>query len=170
MVAKVADQKPPLVTGAERETVLALLQFQRESFARKFDGLSDADAQRVFVPSGTTLLWLLRHMADAEQLWVEQRFAGEPPAANDEAPNDRPNDRPNDDGHAVVRGLAAYRATWTRVNAIVASASLEGACRTGRGDTTTTLRWVLLHLLEETARHAGHADILRELVDGVTGR
>ncbi len=78
-----------------------------------------------------------------------------------------------DQGSNVVTigtAIAAYRHTWARVDAIVAAASLDDLCR-GLGDEPlANLRWVLMHLLEETARHAGHADILRELIDGSTGR
>jgi len=142
-----ADEKPPRHASGERETLLALLQYQRDSFVRKLTGISDADAQREFVPSGTTLLWLMKHLARAEDLWIEQRFAGQEPEILDDTV------RPGDSVDACID---AYRATWARVDV---------------GDEAiVNLRWVLMHLLEETARHAGHADILRELVDGKTGR
>jgi uncharacterized damage-inducible protein DinB len=155
------DQKPPLVQGQERETLVALLQYQRESIVRKFDGLGEDAARRVFVPSGTTLLWLLKHIARAEQSWIVQRFAGQEPTV--------PNDTVGPDD-SVATALAAYRATWARVDAIVAAASLEDTCLSLREGQLVNLRWVLMHVLEETARHAGHVDILRELVDGSTGR
>jgi len=64
-----------------------------------------------------------------------------------------------------------YRATWARVDAIVVAApSLDELCRDVGAESPVNLRWVLMHLLEETARHAGHADVLRELIDGRTGR
>jgi hypothetical protein len=65
---------------------------------------------------------------------------------------------------------AGYRAAWAMTDAIVADSDLDEPCRGNAGDTPVRLRWVLMHLLEETARHAGHADILRELIDGSTGR
>jgi hypothetical protein len=74
---------------------------------------------------------------------------------------------PDDTVTAAVDG---YRATWIRVDAVVAAASLDAECRNVGDEGPVNLRWVLMHLLEETARHAGHADILRELIDGVTGR
>jgi len=155
------DEKPPRLRGRERETLLALLQYQRDSFVRKIAGVSDDDARRTFVPSGTTLLWLMKHMARAEELWVVHRFAGQDPVNLDDtvgAPD------------SVAGCIDAYRATWARVDAVVSSASLDDACREVGDESIVNLRWVLMHLLEETARHAGHADILRELVDGATGR
>jgi len=157
----VADLKPPRSEAGERETLLALLQYQRESFVRKVSGVTDADARREYVASGTTLLWLMKHMARAEQLWIVQRFAGEVADLLDDTVR-------TDD--SVAAAIDAYRATWTRVDAIVAGASLDDACHDTGNESMVNLRWVLMHLLEETARHAGHADILRELVDGNTGR
>ena len=65
---------------------------------------------------------------------------------------------------------SGYRAAWARADAVAAAASLDQPCRPSSGQTPVNLRWVLTHLLEETVRHAGHADILRELIDGTTGR
>jgi hypothetical protein len=70
----------------------------------------------------------------------------------------------------VASAVGAYRSTWVRVDAIVAAASLDDWCRDVGADPPVNLRWVLAHMLEEIARHAGHADILRELIDGGTGR
>lgn len=156
---RVPDQKPPHLTGGERQTLMALLDYQRRSLVRKVEGLDEEEARRSPVGSGTTLLWLLKHMAMAESLWVIQRFAG-----LDGAP---PSDAvvPTD---TVASAVEAYQATWNRVDAIAAGASLEATC--ADAGARVNLRWVMMHLLEETARHAGHADILRELIDGQTGR
>ena len=103
----------------------------------------------------------MKHMARAEDLWIEQRFAGQEPEILDDTV------RPGDSVDACIE---AYRATWVRVDGVVSAASLDDACRDVGDEAIVNLRWVLMHLLEETARHAGHADILRELVDGETGR
>jgi Protein of unknown function (DUF664) len=71
-----SDVKPPRLVAGERETLLALLQYQRDSFVRKVTGVDEEDARRTFVGSGTNLLWLTKHMAHAESLWVIHRFAG----------------------------------------------------------------------------------------------
>ena len=148
------DQKPPRLTGDERATVLALLGYQRASLVRKLEGVDDEAAARRQVRSDTTLLWLANHMAHAERLWVLVRFAGRDAACL---------------GHpktTIAAAVVDYRAAWLEVDAAIACADLGTPCRAA----DVTLRWVLMHLLEETARHAGHADILRELIDGTTGR
>jgi hypothetical protein len=156
------DQKPPRACGSERETLEALLQFQRESLVRKVAGIDEGAARRSFVASGTTLLWLVKHVTRAETVWVLQRFAGD----DVELPDDKVQV-----GDTVLAAIAAYQATWVRIDGVVAAAaSLDEDCRAPGPEGPANLRWVLMHLLEETARHAGHADILRELIDGETGR
>jgi len=157
----VPDHKPPRLVGDERDTVLALLQYQRDSLVRKVAGLDDDQARRELVGSGTTLLWLVQHMADAETLWVAVRFAGEDVALPSTTV---------DATDTLSAAVERYRASWARVGAIVAAASLGDECRNVAPEPPVNLRWVLMHLLEETARHAGHADILRELIDGDVGR
>jgi hypothetical protein len=157
----VADLKPPRLAAGERETLHALLHYQRESLVRKVADVDDAAARRAYVGSGTTLLWLIKHIAHAETLWFVHRFAGEVVALDDDVVRE---------GDTVAAAIDSYRQTWLRVDTIVATASLDDLCR-GLGDQESlNLRWVMMHLLEETARHAGHADILRELIDGTTGR
>jgi hypothetical protein len=156
----VPDRKPPRVDGSERETVLALLQYQRDSLLGKISAVDEQAAAISPVDSGTTLLWLVKHMARAETLWVAIRFAGrDMPLTGDAA-------GPDDSLASVGE---EYQAAWAVTDAIVAAARLDDLCA-GPVDEPVRLRWVLMHLLEETARHAGHADILRELIDGSTGR
>jgi hypothetical protein len=161
-MAATSDRKPPRLAGDERGTLVALLQYQRSSVVRKVDGVAEADAARSVVGSGTTLRWLVAHLADAERTWVLARFAGLDPGPSVAA----------DPAVTLAAAVAAYRATWSEVDAVVAAApSLDEPCRgLAAGEEPADLRWVLSHLLEETARHAGHADILRELLDGATGR
>ena len=157
------DRKPPRLVGDEWETVQALLQYQRESFVRKVEGVDERAARESAVTSGTTLLWLAKHLATAEMLWLAHRFVGEPITV---VP-----DGTVQPGDTIVAAIDVYRATWTRTDAIVAAAStLDEECAQTGDESSVNLRWVLMHLLEETARHAGHADILRELVDGSAGR
>lgn len=156
-----ADLKPPRLASGEAETVRALLQYQRESLVRKVAGVDEDSARWSPVGSGTSLLWLIRHMADAEVTWVLHRFAGQDPA---------PSAGPPQDG-TLAAAVDAYRQVWQRVDAVVFSgSSLDEPCQRPDAGPPVTLRWVLMHLLEETARHAGHADIIRELIDGATGR
>lgn len=153
------DRKPPRLAADERHTVLSLLQYQRDSFVKKMEGVDPEQARLSPVPSGTSLLWLANHMADAEATWVLHRFAERtdegagPPAANLDEAVDR------------------YRRVWREVDAVVGDApSLDEQCPPFDQRSVVNLRWILAHLLEEASRHAGHADILRELVDGQRGR
>jgi Protein of unknown function (DUF664) len=156
--AGVADQKPPRLAGDDRATLCALLRYQRESFVRKVAGVDDDLARASTVESGTTLFWLTRHMAQAEQIWIIRRFAGVAVPADI-----------GGEPASLAEAITNYQATWDVVDDIVASApSLDALCHDD--DPPVNLRWILAHLLEETARHAGHADILRELIDGHTGR
>lgn len=157
------DHYPPRAFGDERTTLVALLQYLRESVVRKVEDLSDDDARRSFVPTGTSLMWLVKHLARAEALWVLERFAGQQVELElvDHAVG------PND---TVEAAIARYRSTWERVDAVVAASDLDTICVGVDEEANPDLRWVIAHLVEETARHAGHADILRELIDGEVGR
>ena len=156
-----ADQKPPRLAAGERETLTTLLSYQRESLVRKVEDLDAAAASRRWVPSDTTLIWLVRHLAQAESLWLLSRFLGAPDAIAE------PPDAVSDTVDAAV---ADYRATWARVDAAISEHDLDDVAVGDDAQPPVNLRWILMHLLEETARHAGHADILRELHDGATGR
>ena len=156
-----ADLKPPRLAAGEAPTLRALLQYQRESLLRKVEGVDEDRATWSPVGSGTSLLWLITHMAAAEVTWVLHRFAGQDPVPAAAGPPDGP-----------LRDAAeAYRRGWHPVDAVAfAGAGLDELCRRPDPGPPVSLRWVLMHLLEETARHAGHADILRELIDGSAGR
>jgi hypothetical protein len=160
-LADVPDQKPPRFAADERETLHALLQYHRESLVRKVTGIDDESARRRFVGSDTTLLWLVKHAAGAEARWVLWSFAGQVDGVRDDAVG------PDD---SLSTAVDEYRTTWALVDFVVAAASLDDRCPAVSGSDVVNLRWVLTHLLEETARHAGHADILRERIDGQTGR
>ena len=150
---------PPGTTD-ERTQLIGYLDLQRDAVVRKLDGLTEEQARRSMVPSGTSLLWIVKHLTKAELIWIGRRFAGRDIAL--------PTDTIDDDTIESVVG--AYRAAWSEVDAIADAAPLDQPCDDTGSEAMVDLRWVLMHLLEETARHAGHADILRELLDGSTGR
>lgn len=154
------DRKPPRLAAGERETLMALLQYQRDSLCRKVQRLSDGDARRSPVGSGTSLLWLIRHMARAESLWIMTRSLGNEQPAVDDAGSTG----------SLDEAVAAYRTTSAQVDRALLASELDDLGRGAEDQTPVNLRWILTHLLEETARHAGHADILRELIDGEAGR
>jgi hypothetical protein len=156
-----ADHQPTRSAGDEREVLLAALQYQRESFLRNVEGLAGADARRAPVASGTTLLWLTKHLAFAEQIWLRVRLAGAQVDLDNEVR----------DGDTLEGVIAAYVGVWAISDEIIRSTDLDAAIPDPNGGAVpVTLRWIVVHLLQEVARHAGHADILRELIDGQTGR
>lgn len=156
------DHQPPRPIADERTTLVSLLNYQRESLIAKLHGLDARAATAVSVPSGTTLLWLVQHMATAETLWMVHRYLGEQPQRNDPGAAST---------GTVDHAIAEYRRAAQRTDAIVTMADDMGRlCVTTGTESPVSLRWVLAHLLEETARHAGHADILREFTDGEVGR
>ncbi len=157
------DVGPPRVFGVERANLVAMLDYVRDAVGRKFDGVGEPEVRLSPVGSNTSLMWIVKHLARAESLWVIDRFAGEafPPEWIDHTVHD---------GDTVEMVTARYRQVCQRVDEIVAIASLSDICAGEDDEANPDLRWVLIHLIEETARHAGHADIIRELVDGHTGR
>ncbi|MGK5675901.1 DinB family protein [Micromonospora sp. URMC 106] len=155
----------PRNDDGELDTALAFLSFARSCVLKKVAGLSEEQLRRRLVVSDTTLLGLVQHLTDAERYWFGYTFAGDPRHADVDF------DMVVEPDRSPEQVLADYRAAIAESDAhLVAAAGLE--VRTARpvGDSPRTLRWVLAHMTSETTRHAGHADILRELVDGATGR
>jgi|SRR5829696_766219 len=163
------DRTDPPWTGDERATLEGFLDYHRDTLLWKCAGLRPEQLATRPVPStNLSLLGLVRHLAEVERSWFRRRFAGEdaPPIWYTEAEPDRDIDPPADaDADA---DLAAYRAEVEACRAVVAGSGLEDTFTTGRGE-TATLRWIFVHMIEEYARHNGHADLLREAIDGVTG-
>jgi GNAT superfamily N-acetyltransferase len=158
------DRTPPEVAGGERETLLAFIGYLRECLVGKLDGVGEDDARRPMVASGTSLLGLVKHVAWVETFWLHRAFAGN---AGDPVPDGALTDR-----DTVASVTAAYRDTARASDAIARGCpDLDTpAGNAGFSATPTTLRWILVHLVEEIGRHAGHADILREQLDGTVGR
>lgn len=153
------DTPPPRTGPGEKEVLLAFLDQLRAAVAAKAEDVPEPQVRTPGVPSGTSLLGLVRHLTHVERF----TFLGEGTA--DWPGTFRP--RPDE---TVASVLAGYRAAVAAANAVIeACADLtEPVARPGR--TPPSMRWALVHMIEETGRHAGHADILRELIDGSTGR
>lgn len=168
--------EPPLVAD-EVSTLLGFLDYQRATFAWKCEELDAAGLAARVDASTMTLGGMLKHLAVVEDWWFTQWFADraaptpwsavdwekEPDWEWRSAAHDRPEE---------LRGL--WRASVERSRAVVAGALVEGdlaqlARRRWPDGRTPSLRWILCHLIEEYARHNGHADLLRESVDGATG-
>ncbi len=157
------DRRTPFASRDEKETLVDFLNYLRDSVVIKCLGLAPDVVGSPMVPSGTSLLGLVKHLAQVELFWFEHTFAGL------DIPLPRSELEPSEDPSSV---FAAYRNACQRSNSIIdASNNLDERCaRRGVAPEPMSLRWVLVHMVEETARHAGHADILREQIDGQTGR
>lgn len=149
----------------ERSLLDGFLDWYRAVAGAKVAGLTREEATRIATPSGVTLLGLIAHLAWAEDLWFSDRFRGGAAVTVENAES-----FVLDASDTVDSVLAGYRAACDRSRAAVAGAALDDL---SEGDHAiygrVTLRWVYVHLIEETARHAGHLDILREQTDGQTG-
>jgi uncharacterized damage-inducible protein DinB len=151
----------------ERATLLAALQSHRDVMVWKLDGLSDEEVRRPMVPSGTNLVGLVKHLANAEYGWFCETF-GRPTEPLTDISADPEADMRAAEGEATADIVAFYRRAWAAADATILELPLEATGRSYSGR-TVSLRWVLVHMIEDTVRHAGHADILRELIDGGTG-
>jgi uncharacterized damage-inducible protein DinB len=146
----------------EVEQLRGVLEGLRAGVLRKLAGLSDEDARRSTVDSGTNLAGLVQHLTFVESMWFEEVVAGGQAGRGNRSMQVGPS--------ASLRTLRAeYRAACAASNEIIAAVGDANAPVTRNGK-TRDLRWVLLAVIEETARHAGHADIIREQIDGQTGR
>jgi|HubBroStandDraft_1064217.scaffolds.fasta_scaffold599136_1 uncharacterized damage-inducible protein DinB len=150
-------------TTDERELLLRWLAFARGGVLRNIEGLSDDQAR--WTPPGSLIpvIGVVNHLTHVEWRWIDGGMRGQETSRSEEefGPADE---------LTVTAAVAAYteRARATEA-AVRAMPSLSEPCSRSRGVDGTDLRWVLLHLIQETARHAGHADAVRELLDGTTG-
>ena len=164
-MAETQREPVPRVDSGELDTALAFLSFARHCVLKKADGLSDEQLRRVLVDSGTSVLGLVQHLAEAERYWFGYHLVG---AAWDA---DREYGMAVSANRAVADVLRDYRAAIEDSDrAIRAAGDPEARFVIPVDGNQHTLRWVMAHMTSETARHAGHADILREQLDGTTGR
>jgi uncharacterized damage-inducible protein DinB len=156
--------------GDEKTMLSAFLDRYRETILWKLEGLTKAQASASLVPSVTTLLGIVKHLAYVERWWFQMNFAGDPvsfPWAKDEPDEDI--DFRVTEADTIGSISLLYQREIARSREIVAGASLDDLSKEqDRGP--RSLRWIMVHMIEETARHAGHADILRELTDGAIGQ
>lgn len=159
-------RRPP-TTGGEKESLHGFLDKQRDVMLWKLEGLDDEQLRRPMTPTGTNLLGLVKHLAAVEYGWFCLTFGRETePLPFDEDDEDADlRVGPNESTEEVV---AFYGRARVAADEVITELDL-GDTGTSWSGATVSLRWVLLHMIEETARHAGHADIVRELIDGATG-
>jgi hypothetical protein len=151
----------------ERETLIAFLDLYRETVLVKLDGLDGEQLSRRLLPSRTTLLGIVKHLALVERWWLGTVIGGEPETPDD--PDDPDAEWLITAADSPEQVVADYRAACAHSNEIAPAAGPLDARVPGPHRPDRTVRWVLVHMLDETARHAGHADILRELIDCRTG-
>ena len=164
-VAPVARTRPP-EDGSEREILTGLLDFLRATVVTKVAGLTDEQAfGRPVTASGLTPAGLVKHLTGVERFWFSIDFAGhdlpwpwteQNPGGFQFAPED-----------SLTELIDAYAAECERSRAVIAGAALDDHARADGN--TFTLRYALAHMIQETARHCGHLDLLRESIDGQTG-
>jgi hypothetical protein len=147
----------------ERTQLITYLDLQRNAIVKRIEGLTEEQARWKPAPTSNSLLNLVVHLTGVERNWFQHVIAG------------RSVERDRDAELAelppevtVASAVEAYRAVCNENNALMDGLSVDEACR-GEGMEKLSVRWVVLHMLEETARHAGHADITRELIDGTVG-
>jgi len=164
-VAQTQREPVPRVDSGELDTALAFLSFARHCVLKKTDGLSEEQLRRVMVDSGTSILGLVQHLAEAERYWFGHHLSG---AAWDARQESGMTVSPSPPAADVLRDYQAAIKDSDR--AIGDAGDPEARIVVPVDGNRHTLRWVIAHMTSETARHAGHADILREQIDGTTGR
>nr|WP_322097384.1 DinB family protein [Nakamurella alba] len=155
------DTPPPRTGSSESDVLRGFLDYLRNSVAQKVEGAPEPAVRTAGVPSGTNVLGLLHHLTNVER-WL---FLGEDVT-------DWPATFQASDDDSVDDVVARYRDVVDRANSVLDSCTDLAAPlpASAPGKQPPSVRWALAHMIEETGRHAGHADILREQIDGATGR
>jgi hypothetical protein len=153
----------------QKDILLRYLQRGRDAMVSKLDGASEYDIRRPMTPTGTNLLGLVKHLANVEFEYFGACF-GRP--SDDVVPFSE--DDPNADMVAEATEsreyiIDRYRKAWARADETISSLPLEATGHVPWWGRDATLQWILIHMATETHRHAGHADIVREIIDGAAG-
>ena len=152
--------------GDERTTLTGFLQRQRDLVAWKLREADDPTLRSVGTASGVTLHGVVRHLENVERSWFREGFAGETGLRYDWTDDDEDGDWKVPEGVAMADLLRDYAEETARCDAVIAAApSLDARSADG----SVSLRWIVCHLIEETGRHLGHIDLLREQADGEVG-
>jgi uncharacterized damage-inducible protein DinB len=164
----------PRMTGADAKADLRrYLQDAREALLWKLDGLADYDIRRPLTPTGTNLLGLVKHLAGVELWYFGDAFGrppGERPWSADDARNNADFWATADESRGQI--VEAYRRAWAHADQTIEALDLDAVGHVPwwpAGHRDVTLHLILVHVVAETSRHAGHADIVREMIDGAAG-
>jgi uncharacterized damage-inducible protein DinB len=154
-------------TGDEKESLQVSLDRHRGVVLWKLEGLDDEQLRRPMTPSGTNLLGLVKHLAACEYGWFCETFGRK----TEPMPFDEDDDEADlrvEAGETTADIVAFYDRSRAAADEVIAEHGVEDLGTAWFGD-PVSMRWVLIHMIEETARHAGHMDVIRELIDGATG-
>ncbi|AUG75224.1 Mini-circle protein [Kitasatospora sp. MMS16-BH015] len=162
----------PSLTADELPMLKQWLDYHRATLALKCEGLTDEQLKlRPIAPSTLSLLGLVRHLAEVERWWFLQVLDGQ--ATTEEGLYWTKEDEDADFNDTADADAAADLATWREqirlADAVTAGLPLETVAKRDRRGEPVTLRWIMVHMIEEYARHNGHADVIREQIDGATG-
>lgn len=159
MAARRRDTPPPRTSNSETDVLRGFLDYLRGSIVAKVEGAPEPEVRTAGVPSGTNLLGLLNHLTYVER----STFLGEKVSNWQATFTADPQD-------TVAEVVTSYRQAVTDANEVLDACTDLAAPVRPREGKSPAVRWALAHMIEETGRHAGHADILREFIDGTTGR
>jgi hypothetical protein len=166
------DRPKPEFIAAERRSLDSWLDYHRATLLWKCSGLTaDQLAVRPVPTSALSLLGLVRHMAENERIWFRFRFAGEDIRRLYWSPDQPQGEIDRATAGSAETDFAVYATEVAEARKTVAGRALDERFVYGtQGQPERDLRWVYVHMIEEYARHNGHADLIRELIDGSTGR
>jgi uncharacterized damage-inducible protein DinB len=157
------------VAGDEKEILTGYLDHYRRMIVKLCEGLTDEQLRRPMTPTGLTVLGLVKHLAVVERWWFQEHVANDPSAHWDFDPKDPDADFRIERDETTQQILAMYEAACRGSRQIIAGSSLDAPVERPERRHDYNVRWVLVNMLVETARHCGHADIMRESLDGTTG-
>lgn len=156
-----------VLSGSEKELLMLFLQNQRDVLLWKLEGLTDEQLQQTHAPSSLTLIGIVKHLTRVEGSWLQQDLLGTEVLVLNK-PKDEWNLEPRETCDGIIAG---YRTACAKSDEIVEKLPLETVLAEPHPQQAgVTLRWALMHMIEETARHLGQADMIRESIDGMVGQ
>lgn len=169
-IAPRVERAKTVKVADERAMLQSWLEYHRQTLLRKCSGLTAEQLTIASVePSNLTLLGLVRHMTEVERAWFRRRAAGLDLDWVYCRPDSEDADFDEISASTAEADLATFREECAAADAVAAGLSLDATFVHPRDNAEISLRWVYVHMIEEYARHNGHADLIRERIDGVTG-